>query len=281
MANNKILILGANGQLGTELQLLLQTQKITYLAPSSQELDITDLTVVKHYLARYQPQVIFDCAAYTKVDAAETEPGKSLNYKVNDQGTANLAQAAQEIGATLFYISTDYVFDGTKLTAYQVDDQPHPQNEYGKAKLAGEQHVTQMMNNYYIIRTSWVFGQYGANFVKTMLHLAQTHDQITVVNDQFGRPTWTKTLAEFMVFAWQQRLDFGIYQLANMSSCSWYEFAQEILKNQAVKVLPVTSNQYPQVAQRPKHSILSIDKVLQTRFEIPSWQTAVNQCFDL
>lgn len=281
MANNKILILGANGQLGTELRLLLQTQKITYLAPSSQELDITDLTVVQHYLARYQPQVIFDCAAYTKVDSAETEPGKSLNYKVNDQGTANLAQAAQEIGTTLFYISTDYVFDGTKLTAYQVDDQPHPQNEYGKAKLEGEQHVTQMMNNYYIIRTSWVFGQYGANFVKTMLHLAQTHDQITVVNDQFGRPTWTKTLAEFMVFAWQQRLDFGIYQLTNMGSCSWYEFAQEILKNQAVQVLPITSKQYPQVAKRPKHSILSIDKVLQTGFEIPSWQTAVNQCFDL
>lgn len=280
MDNSRVLIIGASGQLGTELQILLQSKNLQFWAPDSQQLDLTNKNSIKNYLSKWRPQIIFDCAAYTNVDAAEQDPGKNLNWQINDLGTLYLAQAAQNLNATLFYLSTDYVFDGLQSTPYQIDDQPNPQNEYGKAKLAGEQHIRQILNKYYIIRTSWLFGQYGHNFVQTMLHLAKSQPEITVVNDQFGRPTWTRTLAEFMVFAWEHALQFGTYHLANAGSCSWYEFAQEILKNQPVQVLPVTSQQYRQTAYRPRRSLLSLDKVLATGFSLPQWQVALKECLN-
>lgn len=280
MDNSRILIIGASGQLGTELQILLQSKNLQFWAPDSQQLDLTNKNSIRNYLSNWRPQIIFDCAAYTNVDAAEQDPGKNLNWQINDLGTLYLAQAARDMGATLFYLSTDYVFDGLQPTPYQIEDQPNPQNEYGKAKLAGEQHIRQILNKYYIIRTSWLFGQYGHNFVQTMLYLAKSQPKITVVNDQFGRPTWTRTLAEFMVFAWEHALQFGTYHLANAGSCSWYEFAQEILKNQPVQVVPVTSQQYRQTAYRPHRSLLSLDKVLATGFSLPSWQGALKECLN-
>lgn len=281
MDSSRILIIGASGQLGMELRKLLQSKNLNYFAPNSHQLDLTKKKSIMNYLAQCQPRVIFDCAAYTNVDGAEQNLGKSLNWQINDLGTLYLAQAAQDISATLFYLSTDYVFDGLKLTPYQIENQPNPQNEYGKAKLAGEQHVKQLLNRYYIIRTSWLFGQYGHNFAKTMLHLARVRREITVVNDQFGRPTWTKTLADFMLFAWEQSLQFGTYQLSNDGSCSWYEFAQEILKSKPIKVVPITSLQYKQTARRPHYSLLSLDKVLATGFSLPHWQAALKECFNL
>lgn len=273
---SKIMITGANGQLGTELRHLLDEQGIAYDAFDSHEMDITDQAVVKQRFAECQPEIVFHCAAFTAVDPAEDDQ-KDLNWAVNETGTKNVAVAAQQAGATLVYISTDYVFDGTNEGEYQVDAPTNPKNEYGKAKLAGEQLVEKIMDKYYIIRTSWVFGQYGKNFVYTMLRLAKDHDRLTVVADQIGRPTWTRTLAEFMLYAVQKQLPFGRYQLSNDGACSWYEFASEILQDQPVAVAPVTSEEYPQKAYRPRHSIMSLDKVKAAGFTPISWQDALQE----
>ncbi|AQG72497.1 NAD(P)-dependent oxidoreductase [Lacticaseibacillus rhamnosus] len=270
----KILITGANGQLGTELRHLLDARGMTYRATDAKDLDITDEAAVNQYFADYQPEVVYHCAAYTAVDKAEDE-AKAINQLVNVDGTRNLAKAAEKVDATLVYISTDYVFDGDSKEIYTVNDQPAPRNEYGRAKYEGEQQVQKYLKKYYIIRTSWVFGEYGHNFVYTMLNLAKTHKELTVVDDQYGRPSWTKTLAEFMTFAVDKRLDYGIYHLSNDNSCNWYEFASAILADKDVTVKPVSSKEYPQKAWRPRHSILDLSKTKATGFEIPTWQDAL------
>ncbi|KLI76808.1 MULTISPECIES: dTDP-4-dehydrorhamnose reductase [Lacticaseibacillus] len=272
----KILITGAQGQLGTELRHLLDGRGISYRATDAKDLDITDEAAVNQYVKDYQPDVIYHCAAYTAVDKAEDE-AKSLNQLVNVDGTRNLAKAAAAVDATLVYISTDYVFDGDSKEIYTVDDQPAPRNEYGRAKYEGEQEVQKYLKKYYIIRTSWVFGEYGHNFVYTMLNLAKTHKELTVVDDQYGRPSWTKTLAEFMTFAVDHHLDYGIYHLSNDNSCNWYEFASAILADKDVTVKPVSSAEYPQKAWRPRHSILDLSKTKATGFEIPTWQDALKE----
>ncbi|MDM8334687.1 dTDP-4-dehydrorhamnose reductase, partial [Limosilactobacillus panis] len=263
----KILITGANGQLGSELRNLLDERGDAYDAFDSKGLDITDKQAVDAKFDALKPEVVYHCAAYTAVDNAEDE-GKQANWKVNEDGTRNVAEAAKRVDAKMVYISTDYVFDGTNPDEYQVDDPTNPKNEYGKAKLAGERAVKDTMNDHYIIRTSWVFGKYGKNFVYTMLRLAKDHDKLTVVDDQFGRPTWTRTLAEFMIYLVDNNQPFGTYQLSNAGSCSWYEFASEILKDKEVEVSPVPSEAYPQKAYRPRHSIMSLDKAENTRFKI-------------
>ena len=270
----KILITGAQGQLGTELRHLLDARGMTYRATDAKDLDITDEAAVNQYFADYQPEVVYHCAAYTAVDKAEDE-AKAINQLVNVDGTRNLAKAAEKVDATLVYISTDYVFDGDSKEIYTVNDQPAPRNEYGRGKYEGEQQVQKYLKKYYIIRTSWVFGEYGHNFVYTMLNLAKTHKELTVVDDQYGRPSWTKTLAEFMTFAVDKRLDYGIYHLSNDNSCNWYEFASAILADKDVTVKPVSSKEYPQKAWRPRHSILDLSKTKATGFEIPTWQDAL------
>lgn len=270
----KILITGANGQLGTELRNLLDERGVAYDAFDAKYMDITDQQAVDAKFDALKPAVVYHCAAYTAVDKAEDE-GKQVNWRVNEDGTRNVAAAAKRVGAELVYISTDYVFDGTNSDEYQVDDPTNPKNEYGKAKMAGERAVKEKTDDYYIIRTSWVFGKYGKNFVYTMLRLAKDHDKLTVVDDQFGRPTWTRTLAEFMTYLVDHEEPFGTYQLSNENSCSWYEFAKEILKDQDVEVAPVPSEAYPQKAYRPRHSIMSLSKAEETGFEIISWQEAL------
>lgn len=270
----KILITGTNGQLGTELRNLLDERGVAYDAFDAKDMDITDQQAVDAKFDALKPAVVYHCAAYTAVDKAEDE-GKQVNWRVNEDGTRNVAAAAKRVGAKLVYISTDYVFDGTNSDEYQVDDPTNPKNEYGKAKLAGERAVKEKTDDYYIIRTSWVFGKYGKNFVYTMLRLAKDHDKLTVVDDQFGRPTWTRTLAEFMTYLVDHEEPFGTYQLSNENSCSWYEFAKEILKDQDVEVAPVPSEAYPQKAYRPRHSIMSLSKAEETGFEVISWQEAL------
>lgn len=271
----KCLITGAKGQLGTELSNLLKERNIEFLGLDSKALDVTDRQQVIKVVSSVKPDIIFHCAAYTAVDAAEDE-NRDLNWKVNVVGTENVAYAARDCGATLVYISTDYVFDGSKQTEYQVDDITNPETEYGRSKLAGEKAVEKVLTNYYIIRTSWVFGEYGHNFVYTMLQLSKTHDKLNVVDDQVGRPTWTRTLAEFMIYLVQNKADFGLYQLSNEGSCSWFEFAQAILRATDTQVLPVTSDEYPQKAKRPAHSILSLEKAKQTGFQIIDWKSALD-----
>ena len=255
---------------------LLDERGIEYAARDAKDMDIADRQTVDEQLNELKPEVIYHCAAYTAVDKAEDE-GKEINWKVNEDGTRNLAEAAAKIGAKLVYLSTDYVFDGTKTSEYEVDDPTNPKNEYGKAKLAGEKAIQAAMNDYYIIRTSWVFGKYGKNFVYTMLRLAKDHDRLTVVDDQVGRPTWTRMLAEFMTYLVDHDCEYGVYQLSNEGSCSWYEFASEILKDKDVEVAPVTSEEYPQKAYRPRHSVMSLKKAEATGFAIPTWQDALKQ----
>lgn len=276
-----ILITGGHGQLGTELRHLLDEKKLEYLSTDADQLDITDKEGTYKFITDMKPEIIYHCAAYTAVDKAEDE-GKELDEKINVEGTRNVAEAAKAAGATLIYISTDYVFDGKKKEGmYQVDDTTNPLSEYGRTKLLGEKAVQETMDDYYIIRTSWVFGIYGHNFIYTMQKLAKTHDRLTVVNDQFGRPTWTRTLAEFMVFVIEKKAPFGIYHLSNENSCSWYEFAKEILKDTDVEVALVTSEEYPQKATRPQYSIMDLSKAKGLGFEIPTWQEALNSFLEL
>lgn len=272
----KALVTGAKGQLGTELTKLLEERGTDYIGIDYQDLDITDAEAVMAYFAEAQPAVVYHCAAYTAVDKAEDE-GKEVNWNVNVEGTRNVARAAKAVGASLVYISTDYVFDGTNTDEYQVDDETNPQNEYGRSKLAGEKAVQEEMFNYYIVRTSWVFGEYGHNFVYTMKRLAETHPKLTVVNDQYGRPTWTRTLSEFVTHLVEKEVEFGTYHLSNNDSCSWYEFAKEILKDEDIEITPVDSSEFPQKATRPKHSIMELSKAKATGFEIPTWQDALEE----
>ena len=271
----KVLITGANGQLGQEMQHLLDERGQEYLAEDSQGLDITDKKEVDAYFEKNKPEVVYHCAAYTAVDKAEGE-GKELNWKVNVDGTENIAKACQKVGATLLYVSTDYVFDGNRTSGeYLPDDPKGPRNEYGKAKLAGEEAVQKYCDKYYIIRTAWVYGQWGHNFVYTMLNLAKNHDKLTVVDDQVGRPTWTRTLAEFLTYLVDNKIEYGVYHCCNDGQCSWYEFAKEILKDTDVDVQPVTSDQYPTAAFRPHYSVMKLAK--ETGFVFPDWKKALDE----
>lgn len=270
----KYLITGANGQLGQELQKLLRERELDFVACDSKQLDITDREAVLAAFKKVQPDVVLHAAAYTKVDLAEDE-GHELNWQVNVNGTKNIADAAELHDAKLVAVSTDYVFDGTNSTDYLETDPVNPKNAYGRAKLAGELAVIESHANAYIVRTSWVFGEFGNNFVYTMQRLAATHPKLTVVNDQLGRPTWTRTLAEFMLHLVNVQATYGTYHLSNDGTATWFDFAREILKDTDVEVAPVTSAELPQKAYRPKHSVMSLDKAKATGFEILNWREAL------
>ncbi len=277
-----ILITGGNGQLGTELRHLLDERDVKYFAADVNELDITDKAAVDAFFDKNKPELVYHCAAYTAVDKAEDE-GKALNEKINVEGTRNVANAAARVGATLVYISTDYVFNGDLSVGqeWEVDAPADPQSEYGRTKRLGELAVEESGVKFYTIRTAWVFGNYGHNFVFTMQNLAKTHDTLTVVNDQHGRPTWTRTLAEFMVYLVDNDVNFGYYHLTNDAATdedvTWFDFATEILKDTDTKVTPVDSSAFPAKAKRPFNSTMSLEKTKATGFKIPSWQDALAQ----
>ncbi|MGV3354220.1 dTDP-4-dehydrorhamnose reductase [Streptococcus orisratti] len=277
-----ILVTGANGQLGTELRYLLDERNEDYVAVDVAEMDITDADKVEEVFSQVKPTLVYHCAAYTAVDAAEDE-GKELNYAINVTGTENVAKAAAKYGATLVYISTDYVFDGEKPVGQEwlETDTPDPKTEYGRTKRLGEEAVEKYADKFYIIRTAWVFGNYGKNFVFTMQNLAKTHDTLTVVNDQHGRPTWTRTLAEFMTYLAENQKDFGYYHLSNdaKEDTTWYDFAVEILKDSDVVVKPVDSSSFPAKAKRPLNSTMSLAKTKATGFVIPTWQEALQEFY--
>lgn len=270
----KYLITGANGQLGKELQKLLSERQLNFVAFDSHQLDITDREKVMSIFKQEKPDVVLHAAAYTKVDLAEDE-GRTQNWQVNVEGTKNIADAVKKYNAKLVAISTDYVFDGMNVEEYKENAPVNPQNAYGRAKLAGELAVSESGADAYIVRTSWVFGEFGNNFVYTMQRLAKSHSKLTVVNDQVGRPTWTRTLAEFMLHLIKTNSEYGIYHLSNDNTATWYDFAKEILKTASVKITPVTSDEFPQKAYRPKHSVMSLEKAKATGFRIISWREAL------
>ena len=277
------LIIGKNGLLGRELCLRFDREKIPYLATGSHELDITDKVAVDAYFSRHKPQIIYLCAGYTAVEKAEQEE-RHLAEQVNAVGTKNIAQAAENVGALLLYVSTDYVFSGNLELGkeWEVDDVPHPQTHYGYTKLLGENAVQKNTTKHYIIRTSWLFGCYGNNFVSTMKNKAKNKDDqvIMVVNDQFGCPTWTRTLADFMIYLVQHKPKYGIYHLSNakveVENISWFKFAKYILRQEEVKLLPLATVELASNVKRSYNSTLSIKKTEAIGFSVPTWQEALN-----
>lgn len=275
MNNMKVLVTGSSGQLGSSVCFELKKRNIEYLGTTSSMLDITNNDLVIDFLTNYKPNIVIHCAAYTKVDYAEKEPQKA--FLVNEIGTKNIASACRKIGAKLLYISTDYVFSGTGTNFYKVDDMPSPINVYGKSKLAGEQAVKNMLDNYWIVRTSWVCSANGNNFIKTMLRLADTHSSIKVVSDQIGSPTFTYDLSRLlcdMVVSDK----YGLYHATNEGVCSWAEFAETIFKlaGKNVNVEKITSEQYNSIANRPKNSRLDKSILAVSGFsKLPDWKDSL------
>lgn len=251
----RIMVTGANGQLGQELVKQLSDSEYDLFAFTKTQLDITDIESVLTVCGDIKPHIIINAAAYTNVDGAETN--EELAFQVNAVGQRNLTVAAEKVGAKICYISTDYVFNGQATSPYNEYMNVDPLGVYGQSKYAGEFLTQTLHTKYFIVRTAWVYGEYGPNFVKTMLKLAEEKSELGVVHDQVGSPTYTVDLAEFLIELVQTE-KYGIYHCTNSGICSWYEFAQEIFKlaKKDLKVDPLTSDQFPRPAKRPAYSVL-------------------------
>jgi len=271
----KVLVTGANGQLGHDVFNRLRELGIDAIATSRDTLDITNKSQVEEVMLKEKPNVVVHCAAYTAVDKAEDE--KEICYAVNVEGTRNIAEMAKRIDAKVVYISSDYVFDGNGDEPHVEDKNTNSVNYYGYTKEQGEKIVKETLDKYFVVRTSWVYGKSGNNFVKTMLKLAGTKDEINVVSDQIGAPTYTKDLAS-LVCDMIQTAQYGTYHGVNEGYISWYEFAKEIFKKAGleIKVNPISSEEYPTKAKRPRNSRLStqnLDKAGLKR--LPEWKNSL------
>ncbi len=273
----RVFVTGVRGQLGYDVMGELAKRGIEAVGVDIQEMDITDPESVDRVIKEAAPDAVIHCAAYTAVDAAQDN--EELCRKVNVFGTANIAKVCKELGIKMMYISTDYVFNGEGERPWEPDDERHPLSVYGQTKYEGELEVTKRLENYFIVRIAWVFGVNGKNFVRTMLNLAKTHDTITVVNDQYGSPTYTYDLARLLVDMILTD-KYGIYHATNEGICTWYEFACEIFRQAGAKVdvVPVSSAQYAAKAHRPTNSRMSKDKLDANGFQrLPAWQDALGR----
>ncbi|GKW23608.1 NAD(P)-dependent oxidoreductase [Pectobacterium carotovorum subsp. carotovorum] len=278
----RILLTGANGQLGRCFQDRLPAGW-EILATDSAELDITDLERVEEVVKNFQPDSIVNAAAYTAVDKAESEP--ELAEKINVTGPENLAIVANKQGIRLVHVSTDYVFDGNATEPYREDSATNPLSVYGKTKLAGELAVAKASSEAIIVRTAWVFSEYGNNFVKTMLRLAKERDTLSIVNDQRGCPTYAGDLAQAIISLLEKNAEGEIYHYCGDKEVSWYEFAQAIFSiaaqnsvlNKIPTLTPITAMQYPTPAHRPAYSTLSCQKTQQFKIELSNWQFFLNK----
>ena len=279
----KVFVTGTSGQLGHDVMDILTERGIPCVGVDLPDFDLTDAEGVKRQVLSCRPDAIIHCAAYTAVDKAEDCPDDA--YAVNVSGTRAIAEAAKELQAKMIYVSTDYVFDGQGETPFQVDDRKAPQNQYGKTKLDGENAVTELLSQYFIVRTSWVFGgKEGKNFVRTMLRLSETRDTLDVVCDQVGSPTYSYDLAVLLCdMIVTDR--YGVYHGTNENFCSWYEFACEIFKQagKEMKVNPVTTQEYTSAkAKRPLNSRLSKQSLDEAGFHrLPTWQDALGRYLKL
>jgi dTDP-4-dehydrorhamnose reductase len=280
-----VLVTGASGQLGLSLQFIAsQYPGMQFVFATSQDLDITNEERVTSFFESNKIDFCINTAAYTAVDKAESESEKA--HWVNVVGPKNLAIACQKNNATLLHISTDFVFDGTASTPYMETEITNPLGVYGQTKLEGENEVMRHSDKYFIIRTSWVYSQFGNNFMKTMLRLAQDRTELNVVSDQIGTPTNAVDLADAIlkIISFNFQLStfdkYGIYNFSNEGNCSWYEFAVEIFKqnNITIKVNPIPTEAYPTPAKRPKYSVLDKSKIKSTfEIAIKNWQEALAQ----
>lgn len=280
MAN--ILVTGSNGQLGSELQKIGFTALDEVWYTDVENLDITDYRAVSDFVQKNEIDTIINCAAYTAVDKAEDEP--ALATKINTDGAATLARVAEDEACLLIHISTDYVFDGTNTVPYTEKDKVHPTSVYGATKLAGEKAIKNSGCMYIIIRTSWLYSSFGNNFVKTIRRLAAEREEINVVADQKGSPTYAEDLARGIVAIITDHdvvEKEGIYHFSDNGVCSWYDFATEIVNMSGLKckVNPVTSEEYPSKVRRPAYSVLDKTKI-KTTFDvkIPEWKEALGRC---
>lgn len=274
----KLLIVGAAGMLGKGF---MQDADRGYplVGLDLPDIDITSLDSVRSALIQHRPDVLINCAAYTAVDKCETE--QVLAYAVNVTGPENLAKVCSEMGIILVHYSTDYVFDGLKSEPYSEDDPTSPQSEYGRTKLGGELAIAQHCSSYYIIRTAWLYGENGNNFVKTMLSLAQTTPSLKVVNDQFGSPTYTRDLID-ATYQLLVNAPFGVYHVTGSGQCSWFEFASEIFarQNLEVELRPCTTEQFPRPASRPAYGVLSKEKINRLGIFTRDWPVALAEYLD-
>ncbi|MDY4376090.1 dTDP-4-dehydrorhamnose reductase [Pectobacterium carotovorum] len=276
----KILLTGANGQLGRCFQDRLPAEW-EILATDAAELDITDLAHIEKMVSTFRPDAIVNAAAYTAVDKAESEP--ELAAKINVTGPENLAIIASKQGIRLVHVSTDYVFDGNATEPYNEDSATNPLSVYGKTKLAGEQAVAKASSEAIIVRTAWVFSEYGNNFVKTMLRLGKERDALSIVGDQRGCPTYAGDLAQAIIALLQKNATGGIYHYSGDREVSWFEFAQVIFAaavkkavlNKAPVLTPITTTQYPTPAHRPAYSTLAGHKIKGLGITLSDWQRAL------
>ncbi|MBQ4362165.1 MAG: dTDP-4-dehydrorhamnose reductase [Lachnospiraceae bacterium] len=273
----RVLVTGAKGQLGTDVMDELAGRGLEGIGVDIDEMDITDGEAVMKVIGDAGADAVIHCAAYTAVDAAEDN--EELCRAVNAGGTENVAKACASLDIPMMYISTDYVFDGEGIRPWEPDDERHPINVYGQTKYEGELAVERLLSKYFIVRISWVFGLNGKNFVKTMLELAKTRDQLNVVADQVGSPTYTPDLAKLLADMIQTDR-YGRYHATNSGLCTWHEFAEEIFlqKGMIMKIEPVTSEEFPAKAKRPHNSRMSKSKLTQSGFELlPPWQDALKR----
>lgn len=273
----KVIVTGSKGQLGTDVTAELLKIGAEPVGADLPELDITDLQAVENFFDSSDADAVIHCAAFTNVDIAETE--KAACKKINVEGTLNIAQACAKRNMKLLYLSTDYVFGGDGETPFETDSPTFPCNYYGETKLAGEKAVAENCEKHFIIRISWVFGENGKNFVKTMLRLSKERNEITVVNDQIGSPTYTKHLAALLCKMISTD-KYGTYHATNEGFCSWAEFAAKImeLSGSQTKIIPIPSSEYKSVAARPANSRLSKKSLDLNGFDrLPHWQDALKE----
>ena len=285
----KVLVTGANGQLGSEIrELVAMHEDLETVFTDFDTLDITNKEAVFNYCDTWKPEYIINCAAYTAVDHAEKDISKA--YLLNALGPENLAKACCRSGARLIHISTDYVFDGTAYRPYNEDDKPNPQSTYGKSKLEGEENVAIICSSAIIIRTSWLYSSYGNNFVKTMIRLGTERDLLKVVFDQVGTPTYARDLASAIIgiikksatdtSMWKP----GIYHYSNEGVCSWYDFAVGIhhLAGITCQTEPIESKDFPTLAKRPFYSVLNKSKIKSAfGINIPYWRQSLHDCIKI
>lgn len=279
----KVLITGANGQLGHDVVLELKRRGHTPVITDREEMDITDRESVNEFMENVMPEAVIHCAAYTAVDKAEEDVAACR--LINADGTRNIAEACARLNSKLMYISTDYIFDGEGERPWEPDDKVTvPLNVYGQTKYEGEIAVRENVERFFIVRIAWVFGINGSNFIKTMLRLGRQNGAVKVVNDQIGSPTYTEDLAVLLCDMIETD-KYGCYHATNEGFCSWYDFACEIFKAAGmdnVTVTPVSSEEFPVKAKRPHNSRMSKDKLDANGFKrLPAWQDAVKRYVEL
>ena len=280
----KILVTGANGQLGQCLQKISsQFEEFEFIFTDSETLDITNKEEVNDFFWQNAPDFCINAAAYTAVDLAETDIEKA--FLVNADGTENLAEACAENNAQFIHVSTDYVFDGENNLAYTEEDFTNPLGVYGASKLAGDELALEVNPCSVILRTSWVYSEFGKNFVKTMLSLFATKEELSIVADQFGQPTNANDLAEaIMKIIKSEKITPGIFNFSNLGRISWFDFAEKIaeLSDAKIKLNAIETSQYPTPAKRPKNSVLDLDKISKTyAIQLKPWEESIEDCIQI